>query len=361
MKNGLLICHGWGSTKNIGDYIQSVAQEQFLDKVDCYVEREQMNAFQSDEKVNTIMNAWFMHHPENFPPSDSINPLYISFHIKEKIADKMLSLKAIDHLKKYAPIGCRDTATRDLLQKHGIDSYFSGCLTLTLGKNYHTQEKDDTIYFVDPYYELGGKRYGLTNAKILFNSIKLLIRHWKKVCSMKNFKFDVTPYLERFPYWLIRPLMCASFYDAYSKIFSDDVLLSANFILHRISVVPFANEEERMEYARNMVRTYAKAKLVVTSRLHCALPCLGVETPVIFVNSDALDQGKLRSAGRFGGNLELLHVMKWTEDGIIAVSDEMKQLLAKGKISKTFVLKNKDDYKTLRDKLIKRVESFLNI
>ena len=71
MKNGLLICHGWGSTKNIGDYIQSVAQEQFLDKVDCYVEREQMNAFQSDEKVNTIMNAWFMHHPENFPPSDS--------------------------------------------------------------------------------------------------------------------------------------------------------------------------------------------------------------------------------------------------------------------------------------------------
>lgn len=358
MKNGLLICHGVFKEKNIGDYIQSVAQEQFLDHVDCYVEREQLNTFQSDEKVNTIMNAWFMHHPENFPPSTSINPLYISFHISEKIADKLLTPKTIAHLKEHIPIGCRDTATRDLLQQHGIDSYFSGCLTMTLGRKYLSKEKDDTIYFVDPYYELGGKRYGLSNKKILFNSIKLLIRHWNKVRSMKNFTFDVTPYLERFPYCLIRPLMCASFYDAYSKIFSDDILFSAKFLMHRVSVVPFANEEERMEYARNMVRTYARAKLVVTSRLHCALPCLGVETPVIFVNSDAMIEGKVRSAGRFGGNLELLHVLKWTNKGIVAESDEIKNILTKGKISTNLLLKNKETYKELRDKLVNCVDLF---
>lgn len=361
MKNGLLICHGISNKKNMGDYIQSVAQEQFLDHVDCYVEREQMNTFQSDEKVNTIMNAWFMHNPENFPPSTSINPLYISFHITKGIYDKLLTPQTIAHLKEHAPIGCRDTATRDLLQQHGIDSYFSGCLTMTLGRKYLSKEKDDTIYFVDPYYELGGKRYGLSKTIILFNSIKLLIRHWNKVRSMKNFTFDVTPYLERFPYCLIRPLMCASFYDAYSKIFSDEVLFSAKFLIHRVSVVPFANEEERMEYARNMVRTYARAKLVVTSRIHCALPCLGVETPVIFVNSDAMVEGKLREAGRFGGNLELLHVLKWTEDGIIAISDEMKKVLSKEKIQKDLELKNQDTYKFLRDQLVKRVESFFTI
>ena len=38
MKNGLLICNGGGKKKNMGDYIQSVAQEQFLNPVDCYVE-----------------------------------------------------------------------------------------------------------------------------------------------------------------------------------------------------------------------------------------------------------------------------------------------------------------------------------
>lgn len=53
-----------------------------------------------------------------------------------------------------------------------------------------------------------------------------------------------------------------------------------------------------MEYAKYLIRKYAKAKLVVTSRIHCALPCLGIETPVIFVTSDNLEQG----VGRSGSN-----------------------------------------------------------
>lgn len=80
-KNGLLICAGSGSVKNIGDYIQSVAQEQFYDHVDTYVEREALDTFFSDGKTNVIMNAWFMWRPEHFPPSPSINPLFVSMHI----------------------------------------------------------------------------------------------------------------------------------------------------------------------------------------------------------------------------------------------------------------------------------------
>ena len=38
-RNGLLVCAGSGDVKNIGDYIQSVAQEQFYDRIDTYVER----------------------------------------------------------------------------------------------------------------------------------------------------------------------------------------------------------------------------------------------------------------------------------------------------------------------------------
>ena len=49
--NGLLvvppIC---GNKKNIGDYIQSVAQEQYWNYIDCYVEREKFASFYSKEK-----------------------------------------------------------------------------------------------------------------------------------------------------------------------------------------------------------------------------------------------------------------------------------------------------------------------
>ncbi|MHB9292886.1 hypothetical protein Holit_01999 [Hollandina sp. SP2] len=46
----------------------------------------------------------------------------------------MLSPAGIKYLKKHEPIGCRDYGTVKLLGKYGINAYFSGCLTLTLGR-----------------------------------------------------------------------------------------------------------------------------------------------------------------------------------------------------------------------------------
>ena len=84
--NGLLKRSGTQSkTKNIGDYIQTVAQEQFWDKVDRYVEIEELDSVDSDEKINVIMNGWYMWKPQNFPPADCINPLFVSIHINAKI------------------------------------------------------------------------------------------------------------------------------------------------------------------------------------------------------------------------------------------------------------------------------------
>ncbi|MDR2193935.1 MAG: polysaccharide pyruvyl transferase family protein [Treponema sp.] len=58
------------------------------------------------------------------------------------------------------------------------------------------------------------------------------------------------------------------------------------------------SERERFEYAESLIKKYAAALLVVTSRLHCALPCLGLETPVIFIAEDLQDK-------RLGGIKEL--------------------------------------------------------
>ena len=41
------------------------------------------------------------------------------------------------------------------------------------------------------------------------------------------------------------------------------------------------SHEERFRIARNLLRRYATARLIITSRIHCALPCLGLGTPVI--------------------------------------------------------------------------------
>ena len=46
----------------------------------------------------------------------------------------------------------------------------------------------------------------------------------------------------------------------------------------------------RLREARARLSLYSKAKLVVTSRLHCLLPCLAMGTPVVFYNSHLYDE-----------------------------------------------------------------------
>lgn len=357
MKTGVIVRSPLGKTKNIGDYIQSVSQEQFFDHVDYCIEREKMDEFKSDEKVKVIMGAWFMTQPEHFPPSDSIDPLFVSFHMFPGRAERMLSPKGIECLKAHEPIGARDIKTKEILEEHGIKSYFSSCLTLTLGYKYKDTEKTNDIYFVDPYYELGGGKH--TGKRQFVDAALLAVKHWRKICKFhKNFRNERSTGLSRFSKTLDRILMCASFYDSYSKSFSDEILLNAKYIKHRIDVSGMS-EDEIFDYTRKLIRTYAKAKLVVTSRLHCGLPCLGIETPVIFVTSSALEKGKTRGAGRLSGNLELMNYASWTTGEVILVSPNLKNVAVNGKLSPQKIAPNPEQYKTYRDQLFNRVKNFI--
>ena len=353
MKNGLLICTGTGDTKNIGDYIQSVAQEQFFDHIDCYVEREHLDSFISDEKVKLIMNAWFMWNPDNFPPSQCIEPLCISMHIVPSIADIMLSKKSIDYLKQYEPIGARDKNTQKILESKGVKSFFSGCLTLTLGQKYKSLSKDDIIYFVDPYYEFGNTR----NKLLKYFKAVLLVFRYKSIATKisKSFVLEETSRLSKISHKIDVLAHAASFYASYSKAFSDDILVNAKYISHVVNQVEFKGDDDKMEYARNLIKNYARAKLVVTSRIHCALPCLGLETPVIFVNSAELTNGEKRggSNGRFDGLLDLLNTFVYTKNGVI-------NTLGKSKINIQKIPSNPKTYIPLRDNLIKMTQEFVN-
>lgn len=45
---------------NIGDYIQSLAASYFFDKIDILIERENISKIKNDQRINVIMNAWWM-------------------------------------------------------------------------------------------------------------------------------------------------------------------------------------------------------------------------------------------------------------------------------------------------------------
>lgn len=158
--NGVIVYNS--NPCNIGDYIQSLAGSLFFDEIDRYIDREDVSKIENSTQIHTIMNAWWMW-SKNWPPSPSISPLYVSLHIAPNASNHMLSAEGIKHFKLHEPIGCRDKNTEQMLLKKGINAYFSGCLTLTIGKqgNLITEKKSNEVIICDPYYNI--------NIKTLFN------------------------------------------------------------------------------------------------------------------------------------------------------------------------------------------------
>lgn len=360
MKNGLLVCSPSSRRKNVGDYIQSLAQEQFYDHIDCYVEREDLDSFHSSEMTNVIMNAWFMWKPEHFPPSDDIRPLFVSFHIVPSKAKQMLSEKGLNYLKRYEPIGARDMGTKRLLESKGIKCYFSGCLTLTLGLRYKSDKKADTYYFVDPYYEVCGMPENRYKIVPYCNAIINYIKYRRKVNKViPQFIHEYRTLLGRISKRLEYVICATTFYAYYHCMFSEELLKRSIFIKHTMNVDDGMGNDYFMQKARELMCQYAQARLVVTSRIHCALPCLAVETPTIFVNSYALNNESIRSAGRLEGLVELCHQIMWTSKGLISLSEEVNQIMQEGKIGIGVKLDNPDRYLQLKENLIETVRKFV--
>lgn len=72
--------------------------------------------------------------------------------------------------------------------------------------------------------------------------------------------------------------------------------------------------EARFLKAEDFLRKYAEARLVITSRIHVALPCTGLETPVVFLQN--MDDS-IESTCRFKGLLDLLNVVKIKKNKIL--------------------------------------------
>ena len=128
----------------------------------------------------------------------------------------------VEYLKKHEPIGCRDEYTYNTMQKYGIQSYLNGCMTLTLSV----------------------KRKNLVNG------------------AGKVYLVGVPQEIER-------------------KL-PQSILTNA---VRRTQTIPREEiGQDINEYVAGRMREYKEnAKIVVTSLLHCAVPCISMGIPVILV------------------------------------------------------------------------------
>lgn len=324
---------------NIGDYIQALAASQFLPTIDGFIQRENLRDYKGEE-CKIIMNGWFMHNPVQWPPSEKIHPLFVSFHLNTLAKETLTNPQSIAYFKRFEPIGCRDIYTRDLLQSYGVEAYFSGCLTLTLGRKYKSESRENEVYFVDPYFA----------TKRSINNIL------KNICSLLLHYRTISAIAKKYPSekkGIRKKMKLVTFFREYRKYFSDEVLKNATYICHQSVYYKnnFPDDKALLSEAERLVRLYSKAKLVVTSRIHCALPCLGLETPVIYI-----EKTKQNSANscRMGGIAELFTTMQWSKGGLYANFDR------KGKISLTEnIPSNKNTWRNLASKLIDIVKERL--
>ena len=328
---GILIREGIGrgSLKNIGDYIQSIAQRQFIkDEDTCLVDIERLSDFKSDSKVNVIMNGWFTWDCSKFLPPPCINPLFLSFHLTPPKEAEFFTPEITAYLKQHEPIGTRDVLTMEIMKAHGIDAYMTGCLTLTLGKDYRQEsEHSGKVLIVDPYVELGGDN-SLNIILRIIKSFVFLYKNYRKVCilSKKNLYLGMTR-VAHISKRLDRLLMVASYYAVYSKRFSDEILLDAEYTSALVN--NYMSNEEKFKLAEKMLHEYANARFVLTSRLHVSFPCIALHTKNIFVMPSFKTEEKdvKRYSGRLKGMGDVITVMELNGGKIINTQDDLPEVI----------------------------------
>lgn len=282
MKYGLVI---YKDTDNVGDDILSYAGCQYLPRVDYIIDRENLDTFAPKEKeyVATILNGWFLYNKFNWTPSEYLLPLFVGIHFSPVdywgTQEEYLDQYGAEYLKTHEPIGCRDMATLRRMEDRGIEAYFSGCLTLTLEK-FPDIQKENKIILVDIRREVCD--YIIENTDIDVE----IITHEQK---------------DRGKAW-----------------------------------------EKRKKDVEDLLKKYQSAALVITTRLHCALPCLALGTKVLVIKREDHDFKERMSTFE-----QYFHHCLYED-------------IVQGKVDLSKIPENKEDFKILATELRERCECFIN-
>jgi hypothetical protein len=256
---------------NLGDEVQSLASLQWLPYINHKIERDHLiRPANASSNITVIMNAWYGPGDMVWPPRGRfLNPVWVSMHIHPQLFSTNIfsTNESLDYLRLHQPIGARDLSTLGLLHSHGVDADFSGCMTLT-------------ISFLGPPHEVHS---ATSECGILFVDVD------ERMAS----KF--------FPEHV---LSCGK---SISPIWRDDGS-HANF-----------DGMLRFKKAFKLLETYSQARIVVTTRLHAALPAASMGVPVILLITDSTGDRE-----RFSGLANLVHCIRVSNDTVFS-SFDMKQ------------------------------------
>ncbi len=219
------------ASDNLGDDLRALAASQLLPRVDFALDADRPDALPeglgADDRLVTLFTGAFLRSSAHWPPQGQIAPVYAGVHFSAEdtwgLPFEALDGAGRDFLTAYPPLGCRDERTLRLMEAAGIPCRLTACVTLSL-------QRPQTAKAA-PY-----------------------------VCCV-DVPEQVTSALREF---------------------APGVNTAVREMTHQLSS-PSRNFEERMAHARQVAQTYAGAAFVVTRRLHCALVCLAVGTPVVLL------------------------------------------------------------------------------
>lgn len=213
---------------NVGDNIQMYAMKQIYAKMGIdenniiKIDFHDLYTYDGEYVILPINLFFFGCHDAKetwFPTSPKIIPVFIGVHFDSNY----LTEEEIVYLKQYAPIGCRDEYTLFMMRKYNIPAYLFGCVTATLDKREDNNNQSRT-YLVDIGDEV----------------LEFIPKELKKnICQVHH---------EQDEYFS-------------EKIFNEMDLKAESLI---------------QEYKNN-------AALIITSRLHCASPCIAMGIPTILI------------------------------------------------------------------------------
>ena len=99
-----------------------------------------------NDRVTCFLNAWWGSPTASWPPPSNINPIMLSIHIAQGMKASGQNILTTSRNKHHL-----DVVTMTLLisLEHGIEAYFSGCLTLLINNPNVRRKRTENIYLVD--------------------------------------------------------------------------------------------------------------------------------------------------------------------------------------------------------------------
>lgn len=222
------------ATGNIGDDVQALAAALFSRRLNALIDRDVLADAPLDAPHACIFNSWFLVGNDFRAPSPRLAPILHGVCIGR---DHLMKTPWRDWLAENGPVGARDTVTLELLRGHGIAAEWTGCLTAFMGERLVAPAERRGVLFVDVDAE--------TEARFIPPEIAA------RAERLTNF---VPPAIVRDPL-------------------------------------------RRLAYALRLMARLARAELVVTRRLHVALPCVGLRTPVCVLPDPSIANARRRFAG----------------------------------------------------------------